>query len=102
MVKKLKFKKAIGTYNMTDEPEFNEQFWNDITEGYFGFALSEGHPLWSAYLLWKEMKEAECPCCGIEVNGSYGCMNEDCDEYDPTGICEETIRDQIKDEECLK
>ena len=38
----------------------------------------------------------KCETCK-SICGSYGCGNEDCEDYDPTGIYEETERDNMKD-----
>ena len=38
----------------------------------------------------------KCESCK-RICGSYGCGNEDCEDYDPSGIYEETERDNMKD-----
>lgn len=38
----------------------------------------------------------KCETCNRFL-GAYGCRNEDCEDYDPTGIYGETERDNIKD-----
>jgi len=38
----------------------------------------------------------KCETCKSSC-GAYGCGNEDCEDYDPTGIYEETERDNMKD-----
>jgi hypothetical protein len=38
----------------------------------------------------------KCETCK-SICGSYGCGNEDCEDYDPSGIYEETERDNMKD-----
>ena len=40
-------------------PEQQEQFWNDINAGFFGWELTESHPCYKTFLLWKEMKKEE-------------------------------------------
>ena len=37
--------------------EQQEQFWNDINAGFFGWELTENHPFYKTFLLWKEMKK---------------------------------------------
>ena len=41
------------------EIEQQEQFWNDINAGFFGWELTESHPFYKTFLLWKEMKKEE-------------------------------------------
>jgi len=55
------------------------------------------------YLTIKEEKVEEedessvvCKSCK-NTCGSYGCSNEECEDYDPTGIYGETERDIMKD-----
>ena len=36
-----------------------QQFWNDINEGFFCWELTESHPFYKTFLLWKEMKTEE-------------------------------------------
>lgn len=49
---------------------------------------------------WDEENEEygsnRCETCK-SICGSYGCGNEDCEDYDPSGIYEETERDNMKD-----
>ena len=48
---------------------------------------------------WDEENEDysnKCKYCK-SICGSYGCGNEDCEDYDPSGIYEETERDNMKD-----
>ena len=49
---------------------------------------------------WDEENEDyssnKCESCK-RICGSYGCGNEDCEDYDPSGIYEETERDNMKD-----
>ena len=42
-----------------EKPEQHEQFWNDINAGFFGWELTESHPFYKTFLLWKEMKTEE-------------------------------------------
>jgi hypothetical protein len=44
----------------------------------------------------EEYSSNKCETCK-SICGSYGCGNEDCEDYDPTGIYEETERDNMKD-----
>ena len=39
-----------------EKPEQQEQFWDDINAGFFGWGLTESHPFYKTFLLWKEMK----------------------------------------------
>jgi hypothetical protein len=49
---------------------------------------------------WDEENEDyssnKCKYCK-SIYGAYGCGNEDCEDYDPSGIYEETERDNMKD-----
>ena len=44
----------------------------------------------------EEYSSNRCETCK-SICGSYGCGNEDCEDYDPSGIYEETERDNMKD-----
>ena len=44
----------------------------------------------------EEYGSNRCETCK-SICGSYGCGNEDCEDYDPSGIYEETERDNMKD-----
>jgi hypothetical protein len=44
----------------------------------------------------EEYSSNKCETCK-SICGAYGCGNEDCEDYDPTGIYEETERDNMKD-----
>ncbi len=42
-----------------ENPEQQEQFWDDINAGFFGWELTESPPFYKTFLLWKEMKTEE-------------------------------------------
>jgi hypothetical protein len=44
----------------------------------------------------EDNNDNKCETCK-SICGAYGCANEDCEDYDPTGIYEETERDNMKD-----
>jgi len=44
----------------------------------------------------EEYSSNKCEYCK-KICGAYGCGNEDCEDYDPSGIYEETERDNMKD-----
>lgn len=44
----------------------------------------------------EEYSSNRCETCK-SICGAYGCGNEDCEDYDPSGIYEETERDNMKD-----
>ena len=44
----------------------------------------------------EEYSSNRCEYCK-SILGAYGCGNEDCEDYDPSGIYEETERDNMKD-----
>ena len=51
--------RSHGVRKKIKTPEQQEQFWNDINAGFFGWELTESHPCYKTFLLWKEMKKEE-------------------------------------------
>ena len=74
----------------------------------FEYAIKNNEPLPNGVFVdsddiinykWDEENEDysnKCKYCK-SICGAYGCANEDCEDYDPTGIYEETERDNMKD-----
>ena len=89
---------------------FSADYINHKVYAYlFEYAIKNNEPLPNGFFAdfddimnykWDEENEEygsnRCETCK-SICGSYGCGNEDCEDYDPSGIYEETERDNMKD-----